>query len=571
MSFKMTQSQYTSLYGPTVGDSVRLGDTNLFARVEKDYATYGDEATFGGGKSIRDGMAQNPNVTRDDKQVADLVMTNAMIIDYDKIIKADIGIKNGYIMAVGKAGNPDIMDNVDIIIGATTDIISAEGKIVTAGGIDTHVHFVNPEQSQVALESGVTTHIGGGTGASEGAKATTVTPGPWHLHRMLEAAESLPLNIGFTGKGQAVNHTALVEQVHAGAIGLKVHEDWGATPSALDHALQVADDYDVQIALHADTLNEAGFMEETMAAVKNRVLHMYHTEGAGGGHAPDLIKSAAYPNILPSSTNPTLPYTVNTVDEHLDMVMITHHLNAAIPEDIAFADSRIRKETIAAEDVLHDIGVFSMVSSDSQAMGRVGEVITRTWQVAHRMKEQRGALEGDSKHNDNNRIKRYIAKYTINPAITHGISDYVGSIEEGKLADIIMWEPAFFGVKPDVILKGGLINTAINGDANGSIPTSEPLKYRKMYGQLGGNMQSTSMTFVSSTAYENDIDKLLGLKRKVRPVRNIRKLSKADMKNNSATPKIDVDPQTYEVFVDGEKITSEPATELPLTQRYFLF
>ncbi|MEB7722378.1 urease subunit alpha [Staphylococcus equorum] len=571
MSFKMTQSQYTSLYGPTVGDSVRLGDTNLFARVEKDYATYGDEATFGGGKSIRDGMAQNPNVTRDDKQVADLVMTNAMIIDYDKIIKADIGIKNGYIMAVGKAGNPDIMDNVDIIIGATTDIISAEGKIVTAGGIDTHVHFINPEQSQVALESGITTHIGGGTGASEGAKATTVTPGPWHLHRMLEAAESLPLNIGFTGKGQAVNHTALVEQVHAGAIGLKVHEDWGATPSALDHALQVADDYDVQIALHADTLNEAGFMEETMAAVKNRVLHMYHTEGAGGGHAPDLIKSAAYPNILPSSTNPTLPYTVNTVDEHLDMVMITHHLNAAIPEDIAFADSRIRKETIAAEDVLHDIGVFSMVSSDSQAMGRVGEVITRTWQVAHRMKEQRGALEGDSKHNDNNRIKRYIAKYTINPAITHGISDYVGSIEEGKLADIIMWEPAFFGVKPDVILKGGLINTAINGDANGSIPTSEPLKYRKMYGQLGGNMQSTSMTFVSSTAYENDIDKVLGLKRKVRPVRNIRKLSKVDMKNNNATPKIDVDPQTYEVFVDGEKITSEPATELPLTQRYFLF
>ncbi|XVL42638.1 urease subunit alpha [Staphylococcus equorum] len=571
MSFKMTQSQYTSLYGPTVGDSVRLGDTNLFARVEKDYATYGDEATFGGGKSIRDGMAQNPNVTRDDKQVADLVMTNAMIIDYDKIIKADIGIKNGYIMAVGKAGNPDIMDNVDIIIGATTDIISAEGKIVTAGGIDTHVHFINPEQSQVALESGITTHIGGGTGASEGAKATTVTPGPWHLHRMLEAAESLPLNIGFTGKGQAVNHTALVEQVHAGAIGLKVHEDWGATPSALDHALQVADDYDVQIALHADTLNEAGFMEETMAAVKNRVLHMYHTEGAGGGHAPDLIKSAAYPNILPSSTNPTLPYTVNTVDEHLDMVMITHHLNAAIPEDIAFADSRIRKETIAAEDVLHDIGVFSMVSSDSQAMGRVGEVITRTWQVAHRMKEQRGALEGDSKHNDNNRIKRYIAKYTINPAITHGISDYVGSIEEGKLADIIMWEPAFFGVKPDVILKGGLINTAINGDANGSIPTSEPLKYRKMYGQLGDNMQSTSMTFVSSTAYENDIDKVLGLKRKVRPVRNIRKLSKADMKNNNATPKIDVDPQTYEVFVDGEKITSEPATEIPLTQRYFLF
>ncbi|MGW8048157.1 urease subunit alpha [Staphylococcus shinii] len=571
MSFKMTQSQYTSLYGPTVGDSVRLGDTNLFARVEKDYATYGDEAAFGGGKSIRDGMAQNPNVTRDDKQVADLVITNALILDYDKIVKADIGVKNGYIMKIGKAGNPDIMDNVDIIIGATTDIISAEGKIITAGGIDTHVHFINPEQSQVALESGITTHIGGGTGASEGAKATTVTPGPWHLHRMLLAAESLPLNIGFTGKGQAVNHTALVEQVHAGAIGLKVHEDWGATPSALDHALQVADDYDVQIALHADTLNEAGFMEETMAAVKDRVLHMYHTEGAGGGHAPDLIKSAAYSNILPSSTNPTLPYTVNTIDEHLDMVMITHHLNASIPEDIAFADSRIRKETIAAEDVLQDIGVFSMVSSDSQAMGRVGEVITRTWQVAHRMKEQRGPLDGDSEYNDNNRIKRYIAKYTINPAITHGISDYVGSIDESKLADIIMWEPAFFGVKPDVIVKGGLINTAINGDANGSIPTSEPLKYRKMYGQLGGNMQGTSMTFVSTTAYENDIGKLLGLKRKLRPVHNIRKLSKADMKNNNATPKIDVDPQTYEVFVDGEKITSEPATELPLTQRYFLF
>ncbi|OEL04452.1 urease subunit alpha [Staphylococcus casei] len=571
MSFKMTQSQYTSLYGPTVGDSVRLGDTNLFARVEKDYATYGDEAAFGGGKSIRDGMAQNPNVTRDDKKVADLVITNAMIIDYNKVIKADIGVKNGYIMKIGKAGNPDIMDNVDIIIGATTDVISAEGKIITAGGIDTHVHFINPEQSQVALESGVTTHIGGGTGASEGSKATTVTPGPWHLHRMLEAAESLPLNIGFTGKGQAVNHTALVEQIHAGAIGLKVHEDWGATPSALNHALSVADEYDIQIALHADTLNEAGFMEETMAAVKDRVLHMYHTEGAGGGHAPDLIKSAAYSNILPSSTNPTLPYTINTVDEHLDMVMITHHLNASIPEDIAFADSRIRKETIAAEDVLQDMGVFSMVSSDSQAMGRVGEVITRTWQVAHRMKAQRGPLDGDSEYNDNTRIKRYIAKYTINPAITHGISEYVGSIDEGKLADIIMWDSAFFGVKPDVIIKGGLINTAINGDANGSIPTSEPLKYRKMYGQLGGNMQSTSMTFVSSTAYDNDIGQLLGLKRKLRPVHNIRKLSKADMKNNNATPKIEVDPQTYEVFVDGKKITSEPATELPLTQRYFLF
>ncbi|MFT0636931.1 urease subunit alpha [Staphylococcus ureilyticus] len=571
MSFKMTQSQYTSLYGPTIGDSVRLGDTNLFAKVEKDFATYGDEATFGGGKSIRDGMAQNPNVTRDDKKVADLVITNALILDYDKVIKADIGVKNGYIMKIGKAGNPDIMDNVDIVIGATTDVIAAEGKIITAGAIDTHVHFINPEQSLVALESGTTTLIGGGTGASEGAKATTVTPGPWYIHRMLEAAEQIPLNVGFTGKGQAVNHTALVEQIHAGAIGLKVHEDWGATPSALDHALQVADDYDIQVALHADTLNEAGFMEETMAAVKDRVLHMYHTEGAGGGHAPDLIKSASYSNILPSSTNPTLPYTHNTIDEHLDMVMITHHLNASIPEDVAFADSRIRKETIAAEDVLQDLGVFSMVSSDSQAMGRVGEVITRTWQVAHRMKEQRGALEGDGEYNDNNRIKRYIAKYTINPAITHGISEYVGSIDEGKLADIVMWDPAFFGVKPEVVLKGGMISTAINGDANGSIPISEPLKYRNMYGQLGGNMQSTAITFVSSTAYENDIGKSLGLQRKLRPVKNIRNLSKADMKNNNATPKLDVDPQTYEVFVNGEKITSEPATELPLTQRYFLF
>lgn len=571
MSFKMTQSQYTSLYGPTTGDSIRLGDTNLFAQVEHDYTSYGDEVTFGGGKSIRDGMGQNPNVTRDDRYVADLVITNAVIIDYDKVVKADIGIKNGYIFAIGQAGNPDIMDNIDIIIGATTDIISAEGKIVTAGGIDTHVHFINPEQAEVALESGITTHIGGGTGASEGTKATTVTPGPWHIHRMLEAAEQLPINVGFTGKGQAVNHTALIEQIHAGVIGLKVHEDWGATPSALDHALAVADEFDVQIALHADTLNEAGFMEDTMAAVKGRVLHMYHTEGAGGGHAPDLIKSASYPNILPSSTNSTLPYTQNTVDEHLDMVMITHHLNASIPEDIAFADSRIRKETIAAEDVLQDMGVFSMVSSDSQAMGRVGEVITRTWQVAHRMKEQRGFLDGDAEYNDNNRIKRYIAKYTINPAITHGISDYVGSIEGGKLADLVMWEPAFFGVKPELIVKGGLINAAVNGDANGSIPTSEPQKYRKMYGQYGGNLQHTAITFVSKTAFESGIYRSLNLQRMVRPVHGIRNLTKKDMKNNDATPKLDVDPQTYEVFVDGEKVTSEPATELPLTQRYFLF
>ncbi|QDX00045.1 urease subunit alpha [Staphylococcus chromogenes] len=571
MSFKMTESQYTSLYGPTVGDSIRLGDTNLFAKVEKDYANYGDEVAFGGGKSIRDGMGQNPNATRDDKRVADLVITNAVIIDHDKVVKGDIGVKNGYIMKIGKAGNPDIMDDVDIIIGASTEIIAAEGNIITAGGIDTHVHFINPEQAEIALESGITTQIGGGTGATEGTKATTVTPGPWHIHRMLQAAEALPINIGFTGKGQAVNHTALIEQIHAGVIGLKVHEDWGATPSALRHALEVADEYDIQIALHADTLNEAGFMENTMKAIGDKVLHMYHTEGAGGGHAPDLIKAASYPNILPSSTNPTLPYTHNTVDEHLDMVMITHHLNASIPEDVAFADSRIRKETIAAEDVLQDMGVFSMVSSDSQAMGRVGEVITRTWQVAHRMKEQRGPLEGDGEYNDNNRIRRYIAKYTINPAITHGISDYVGSIDEGKLADLVMWDPRFFGVKPALVVKGGLINVAINGDANGSIPTSEPIKYRPMYGQYGGNMQSTSLTFVSQAAYQDGIRRTLDLKRHVRPVKNIRNLSKKDMVNNDALPKLDVDPETYEVFVDGEKITSEAATELPLTQRYFLF
>ncbi|MDE9829623.1 urease subunit alpha [Staphylococcus delphini] len=571
MSFKMTESQYKSLYGPTVGDSIRLADTDLFAKVEKDYARYGDEVTFGGGKSIRDGMGQNPNATRDNKAVADLVISNAVVIDHDKVIKCDIGVKNGYIMKLGKAGNPDIMDGVDIIIGSSTDVIAAEGMIVTAGGIDTHVHFINPEQAEVALESGITTHIGGGTGASEGSKATTVTPGSWYIHRMLQAAENLPLNIGFTGKGQAVNPTALVEQIHAGVIGLKVHEDWGATPSALRHALEVADDYDIQIALHADTLNEAGFMEDTMKAIGDKVIHMYHTEGAGGGHAPDLIKSAGYPNVLPSSTNPTLPYTHNTIDEHLDMVMITHHLNASIPEDVAFADSRIRKETIAAEDVLQDMGVFSMISSDSQAMGRVGEVITRAWQVAHRMKQQRGPLEGDSEYDDNNRIRRYIAKYTINPAITHGISEYVGSVDAGKLADLVIWDPRFFGVKPDMVVKGGMINVAANGDANGSIPTSEPIKYRHMYGQYGGNLQSTAITFVSQAAYMNGIRRTLGLKRDVRPVRHIRQLTKKDMKNNSALPKLDVDPETYEVFVDGKKVTSEAATELPMTQRYFLF
>ncbi|MBA8760098.1 urease subunit alpha [Staphylococcus coagulans] len=571
MSFKMTDAQYTSLYGPTVGDSIRLADTDLFAKVEKDYANYGDEVTFGGGKSIRDGMGQNPNATRVHPQVADLVISNAVVIDYNKVIKCDIGVKDGRIMKLGKAGNPDIMDDVDIIIGASTDVIAAEGRIVTTGGIDTHVHFINPEQAEVALESGITTHIGGGTGTSEGTNATTVSPGAWYIHRMLQAAEDLPLNIGFTGKGQAVNHEALEEQIRAGVIGLKVHEDWGATPSALRHALEVADEYDIQIALHADTLNEAGFMEDTMKAIGDKVLHMYHTEGAGGGHAPDLIKSASYPNILPSSTNPTLPYTHNTIDEHLDMVMITHHLNASIPEDVAFADSRIRKETIAAEDVLQDMGVFSMVSSDSQAMGRVGEVIIRTWQVAHRMKQERGPLEGDGEYNDNRRIQRYIAKYTINPAITHGISDYVGSVDEGKLADLVIWDPRFFGVKPEIVIKGGMINVAANGDANGSIPTAEPVKYRHMYGQYGTNIQNTAITFVSQAAYDDDIRSQLDLKRQVKPVHNIRNLSKKDMINNNAMPQIDVDPQTYEVFVDGNKITSEAAIELPLAQRYFLF
>ncbi len=494
-----------------------------------------------------------------------------LFIDYNKVIKCDIGVKDGRIMKLGKAGNPDIMDDVDIIIGASTDVIAAEGRIVTTGGIDTHVHFINPEQAEVALESGITTHIGGGTGTSEGTNATTVSPGAWYIHRMLQAAEDLPLNIGFTGKGQAVNHEALEEQIRAGVIGLKVHEDWGATPSALRHALEVADEYDIQIALHADTLNEAGFMEDTMKAIGDKVLHMYHTEGAGGGHAPDLIKSASYPNILPSSTNPTLPYTHNTIDEHLDMVMITHHLNASIPEDVAFADSRIRKETIAAEDVLQDMGVFSMVSSDSQAMGRVGEVIIRTWQVAHRMKQERGPLEGDGAYNDNRRIQRYIAKYTINPAITHGISDYVGSVDEGKLADLVIWDPRFFGVKPEIVIKGGMINVAANGDANGSIPTAEPVKYRHMYGQYGTNIQNTAITFVSQAAYDDDIRSQLDLKRQVKPVHNIRNLSKKDMINNNAMPQIDVDPQTYEVFVDGNKITSEAAIELPLAQRYFLF
>ncbi|MDE1454829.1 urease subunit alpha, partial [Bacillus paralicheniformis] len=496
---------------------------------------------------------------------------NAVVLDYTGIYKADIGIRDGKIAGIGKAGNPLIMDNVDIVIGSGTEVIAAEGMIVTAGGIDTHVHFINPEQIRTALASGLTTLIGGGTGPAAGSKATTVTPGEWHMHRMLEAAEGMPINVGFTGKGQAASEAPLVEQIRAGAIGLKVHEDWGATASAIDHALSVADKYDVQVALHADTLNEGGFMENTMAAIKNRVIHMYHTEGAGGGHAPDLIKSASFNNVLPSSTNPTLPYTVNTVDEHLDMLMVCHHLNPSIPEDLAFADSRIRRETIAAEDILQDMGVFSMTSSDAQAMGRIGEVILRTWQVADKMKKQRGTMAGDSELSDNNRVKRYIAKYTINPAITHGISEYVGSIERGKMADLVVWNPAFFGVKPEMVMKSGFVAESLMGDANASIPTPQPVIYRQMYGQFGKALSSTSITFISQAAFDDNVHEKLGLQKIILPVRGIRKLTKKDMKLNCETPEITVDPQTYEVKVNGQLITCDPVDKVPMGQRYFLF
>ncbi|MGM9920172.1 MAG: urease subunit alpha [Bhargavaea sp.] len=570
MTFRMTRKQYAEMFGPTTGDSIRLADTNLYIQIEKDYTSYGDEVVFGGGKVIRDGMGQHPLATRADG-AADVVITNAVILDYTGIVKADIAIKDGRIAGIGKAGNPLVMDNVDIIIGASTEIIAGEGRIVTAGAIDTHVHFMNPRQVQVALSSGTTTLIGGGTGPATGSKATTVTPGEWNIHRMLMAAEGLPINVGFTGKGHAAAKEPLAEQVRAGVIGLKVHEDWGATGSSLDMALSVADEYDVQVALHADTLNESGFMEETMAAVRDRVLHMYHTEGAGGGHAPDLIKSAGYMNILPSSTNPTLPYTVNTIDEHLDMVMVCHHLNPSVPEDIAFADSRIRRETIAAEDILQDMGVFSMVSSDSQAMGRVGEVTIRTWQVADKMKLQRGLLKGDSDYADNNRAKRYIAKYTINPAITHGISDYVGSVEVGKIADLVLWDPAFFGVKPEMVLKTGLAVSGLMGDANASIPTPQPYIMRPMYAQYGKALHESSITFISKAAYEDGVHEKLGLQKRVLPVGGIRTLTKKDMKLNSETPEIEVDPQTYEVHVNGEHLTCEPVETVPMGQRYFLF
>ncbi len=569
MSFKMSRKQYADMFGPTVGDAVRLADTSLFIEIEKDFTIYGDEVKFGGGKVIRDGMGQHPLATR--SEAADLVFTNAIIMDYTGIYKADIGVKDGMIQTIGKAGNPLLMDDVDIVIGASTEIIAAEGKIVTAGGIDAHIHFICPQQIETALSSGITTMIGGGTGPATGTNATTCTPGAWYIERMLEAAEAFPMNLGFLGKGNASSKQPLIEQIEAGAIGLKLHEDWGTTASAIDTSLQVADEYDVQIAIHTDTLNEGGFVEDTMRAIGNRVIHTYHTEGAGGGHAPDIMKMASFKNILPSSTNPTRPYTINTLEEHLDMLMVCHHLDPSVPEDIAFADSRIRKETIAAEDILHDLGVFSMISSDSQAMGRVGEVITRTWQTADKMKKQRGKLSGDSGIGDNERIKRYIAKYTINPAITHGISEYVGSVEVGKLADLVVWDPAFFGVKPELIVKGGMIAHSQMGDPNASIPTPQPVLYRPMFASYGKARNRTAITFISQAAYNRGVHRTLELQKQIKPVKGIRSLSKTDMKLNGEMPKIDVDPQTYEVRVDDELITCEPAEVLSMAQRYFLF
>lgn len=570
MSLEISRKQYAELYGPTVGDKVRLADTDLFIEIEKDYTTYGEEVVFGGGKVIREGMGMDPLVTRDEG-APDLVITNATIVDYSGVIKADVAIKDGKILAIGKAGNPLIMDNIDIPIGAATEILAGENKILTAGGIDTHIHFISPQQVDSALHNGVTTMIGGGTGPAEGTNATTVTPGAWNLERMLQAADGLPVNLGFLGKGQAAIEAPLAEQIEAGAIGLKIHEDWGTTFSAIQHSLEVADKYDVQIAIHTDTLNETGFVERTIEAFGDRVIHTYHTEGAGGGHAPDIIKIAGQPNVLPSSTNPTMPYTVNTVDEHLDMLMVCHHLNPDIPEDLAFADSRIRKETIAAEDVLHDMGIFSMMSSDSQAMGRVGEVVTRTWQTADKMKKQRGPLTEDAEGNDNFRVKRYIAKYTINPAITHGIADYVGSVEVGKIADLVLWDPAFFGVKPSKILKNGMIAVAQMGDPNASIPTPQPVFYREMFGSLGTALEKSSFTFVSQAAQERNVKEKYQLKKETLPVKGVRKLTKKDMKFNGETPEITVDPQTYEVKVDGQIVTSEAAEVLPLAQKYFLF
>lgn len=568
MSTSIPRQAYAEMFGPTTGDRVRLADTDLIIEVEKDFTIYGEEVKFGGGKVIRDGMGQSQSLSAN---VVDTVITNALIVDaIQGIVKADIGLKDGKIAAIGKAGNPDIQPGITIEVGPGTEVIAGEGMIVTAGGVDSHIHFICPQQIDEALNSGVTTMIGGGTGPATGTFATTCTSGPWHMHRMLEAAEAFPMNIGFLGKGNASLPGALREQIEAGAMGLKLHEDWGTTPAAIDCCLSVADDMDVQVAIHSDTLNESGFVEATLDAFKGRTIHTFHTEGAGGGHAPDIIKAASLPNVLPSSTNPTMPYTVNTIDEHLDMLMVCHHLDPAIAEDIAFAESRIRRETIAAEDILHDLGAFSMMSSDSQAMGRVGEVIIRTWQTAHKMKQQRGSLPEDTLRNDNFRIKRYIAKYTINPALTHGIAHVVGSIEVGKLADLVFWRPAFFGVKPTLVLKGGMIATAAMGDPNASIPTPQPVHYRPMFGSYGKALK-TSVTFVSQAALKNPAIKALGLQKNLVAVSGTRHLKKSDMVHNGKTPDIDVHPETYAVRADGELLVCEPAKSLPMAQRYFLF
>ena len=569
MTSKIQRSSYAEMYGPTTGDKVRLADTDLFIEVEKDFTVYGEEVKFGGGKVIRDGMGQS-QVTREDGAV-DTVITNALVVDVNGIFKSDIGIKDGLIHKIGKSGNPDTQPNIDIIIGPGTEIIAGEGKIITAGGFDSHIHFICPQQIDDALHSGLTTMLGGGTGPAHGTLATTCTPGSWHLAKMIQSADAFSMNLAFAGKGNSSKPEALIEQVNGGACALKLHEDWGTTPGAIDNCLKVADNMDVQVMIHTDTLNESGFVENTIAAIKNRTIHAFHTEGAGGGHAPDIIKVCGNENIIPSSTNPTRPYTINTLEEHLDMLMVCHHLDKSIPEDVAFAESRIRKETIAAEDILHDLGAFSIIASDSQAMGRVGEVIIRTWQTAHKMKLQRGRLEEEKGENDNVRVKRYIAKYTINPAIAHGLSKHIGSITEGKRADIVLWDPAFFGVKPEIVMLGGSIACAQMGDPNASIPTPQPVYTRPMFSSFGRSLETSSITFVSKNSIETGSLNNLGLAKQTMPVENTRNISKKDMIFNNFCPDISVDPETYEVKANGEILTCEPATELPLAQRYFLF
>jgi urease subunit alpha len=569
MAYRISRTAYADMFGPTAGDRMRLGDTNLIISIEHDRTILGEEVKFGGGKVIRDGMGQSQITNA--AGAADTVITNAVVIDWTGIYKADIALRHGRIAAIGKAGNPDIQPGVDIIIGPGTEIIAGEGKIVTAGGVDAHIHYICPQQVDDALASGITTFVGGGTGPATGTNATTCTSGPWHIERMLMAAEGLPINLAFSGKGNASHPAGLVEQIRAGAAALKLHEDWGTTPAAIDCCLSVADQFDIQAMIHTDTLNESGFVEDTIAAFKGRTIHAFHTEGAGGGHAPDILRLAGFANVIPSSTNPTMPFTINTIDEHLDMLMVCHHLDPAIPEDLAFAESRIRKETIAAEDILHDLGALSILASDSQAMGRVGEVIIRTWQTAHKMKLQRGTLSGDSTQSDNARVKRYIAKYTINPAIAQGMAREIGSVEVGKLADLVLWSPAFFGVKPDLVIKGGMIVSAMMGDPNASIPTPQPVHHRPMFGSFGRAMAASCISFVSQAAIDNDVAGRLGLSRTVLPVIGTRGIGKAQMKLNDALPEIRVDPETYEVHADGELLTCEPATELPLAQRYFLY